>query len=101
MPNICRLRALEGASLPPEVRVASRIHWGVLIDAYLTNAASVGDRYAAIAYLDRSGSISDGSTVATPPVMAVEQREHFVLLRSLSGHDHYVIASWQSLGEKP
>lgn len=101
MPNICRPPTLGGAALPSEVVVASKIYWGVLIDAYLTSAASVGDRYAAIAYLDRSGSISDGSTVATPPVMTVEQREHFVLLRSLCGQDHYVIASWQSIGEMP
>lgn len=62
---------------------------------YLTSAARVGDRYAGVAYLDRSGLIGNGSTVATPPAKAIDQKHEFVLLQTLSGRDHYVVATWQ------
>jgi len=72
---------------------ASSIEWGITIDAYLINAARVGDRYTALVYGDQSGAISDGMTVVTPPIRAVEQRGGFTLMRSLGGNDHYVIVS--------
>lgn len=83
------------AYIPDEVLLASNVQWGVLIDAYLTSAARVGDRYAGVAYLDRSGLIENGSTVATPPAKAIDQKQKFVLLQTLSGRDHYVVAAWQ------
>jgi hypothetical protein len=83
------------ASIPAEVLLASEMPWGVLIDAYLIGAARVGDRYAGVAYLDHSGVIVDGSTVATPPVRAIDQKDKFILLQTLSGLDHYVIAAWR------
>lgn len=84
--------------IPPAVLAASNEQWGVLIDAYLVDAVRVGNRFAAIAYFDLSGSIDDGATVATPPVRAVERRESFVLLQSLCGSDYYVIAASRSDG---
>lgn len=80
-------------SIPPAVLAASNEQWGVLIDAYLVDAVRVGSRFAATAYLDLSGAIDDGSTVATPPVRTVERRESFVLLQTLCGSDYYVIAA--------
>ena len=88
----------DAVSIPPVVLAASNEQWGVLIDAYLSDAVPVGNRFAATAYLDRSASIDDGSTVATPPVRAVERRGGFVLLQSLSGSDYYVIAACRSDG---
>jgi len=75
--------------------MASRINWGVTIDAYLIGAARVGDRYAAEAYLDRSGKISDGMTVVTPPVTLLLDRDGFVMVRSVCLNDHYVIVTEQ------
>lgn len=85
-------------SIPPAVLAASNEQWGVLIDAYLVDAVRVGSRVAATAYFDLSGSIDDGSTVATPPVKTVERRESFVLLQTLCGSDYYVIAESRSDG---
>lgn len=85
---------LDTARIPAEVLLASEVQWGVPVDAYLIHAAKVGDRYAGVAYLDQSGGILDGSTVATPPVKAISKKHDFVLLQTLSGRDHYVIAAW-------
>ncbi|MCO7058649.1 MULTISPECIES: hypothetical protein [Pseudomonas] len=83
--------------LPSEVIQAQGIDWGVMVDAYLFNAARVGQSYAAHVYSDQSNVNSNGMTVATPPLVLVETRAGFKLMRSLSGNDHYVIAS--ELGE--
>ena len=63
------------------------------VDAYLVNAARAGQSYAALVYNDQSNVSSNGMTVATPPLQLVETRAGFKLMRSLSGKDHYVIAS--------
>ena len=63
--------------IPLKVLAAKRIKWGVIIDAYLTNAAKV----------------------ATPPAMAVAEQQGFVLLQSLCGRDHYVVVSWLEADE--
>lgn len=86
----------EAGSVPLSVVAASSEQWGVTIDAYLVDAVRVGNRFAATAYFDLSGCIDDGSTVATPPVRAVELREGFVLLQTLCGSDYYVIAASRS-----
>lgn len=86
----------EAGSIPPAVLAASNERWGVAIDAYMVDAVRVGDRFAATAYFDLSGTIDDGSTVATPPVRVVERRESFVLLQTLCGSDYYVIAASRS-----
>lgn len=79
--------------LPSEVIQAQGIDWGVVVDAYLINAARAGQSYAALVYNDQSGVCSDGMTVATPPLCLVESRAGFKLMRSLNGQDHFVIAS--------
>lgn len=76
-----------------ELEEASQVDWGVLVDAYLTNAAPVGDRYAACAHRDRSGAIQDGMTIVTPPVVFLVEVGNFSLVRSRSGQDHYVIVT--------
>ncbi|KNC14560.1 MULTISPECIES: hypothetical protein [unclassified Pseudomonas] len=81
------------SSIPDEVLQASAIDWEVMVDAYLFGAAFVGGCYAARAFLDRSGAIDDGMTVLTPVVGVMVERSGFVLVRSLSGQDHYVIVS--------
>ncbi|WP_232248867.1 hypothetical protein [Pseudomonas putida] len=63
------------------------------IDAYLLDAAMVGNRYTARVYQDLSGVNADGMTVVTPEVRAVREQGGFTLVRSLGGHDHYVIVS--------
>lgn len=78
--------------MPREVVQAMAQDWGVFVDAYLVDAARVGDRYAAIAYFEQPGS-PNGSTVATPPVREVLTREGFKLLQTIDAHDHYVIVS--------
>jgi len=80
-------------NVPSEVIQAQGIDWGVMVDAYLINAARVGRSYAALVYNDQSNVSSNGMTVATPPLVLVESREGFKLMRSLSGQDHFVIAS--------
>ncbi|SOS36176.1 hypothetical protein CFBP6411_04819 [Pseudomonas syringae group genomosp. 3] len=87
------LSVVTPTTVPMQVLVASRMEWGVIIDAFLTNAARVGDRYAAESYFDRSGAISDGMTVVTPPVVLLLNREGFLLVRSACRNDHYVIVS--------
>ncbi|KWV69497.1 MULTISPECIES: hypothetical protein [Pseudomonas] len=80
-------------NVPTEVIQAQRIDWGVMVDAYLIKAARVGQTYAALVYNDQSSLSSNGMTVATPPLVLVEVREGFMLMRSLSGQDHFVITS--------
>lgn len=79
--------------VPSEVIKAEGIDWGVMVDAYLIDAARAGQSYAALVYNDRSNVSSNGMTVATPPLELVEERAGFKLMRSLSGTDFYVIAS--------
>jgi hypothetical protein len=86
-------------SLPNEVVQAIAQDWGVLVDAYLFNAACVGDRFAATVFCDRSGMASDGMTVATQPVHLVATRGGFKLLRTLDGADHYVVVTENKPGE--
>lgn len=76
-----------------ELEAASQIDWGVFVDVYLTDAARVGERYAARAHRDQSGAIRDGMTIITPPVVLLSQVGMFSLLRSSSGRDHYVIVT--------
>ena len=85
--------ACELIELPPKVVQAAGVGWGVTVDAYLLNAARVGDRFTALVYCDLSGISSNGMTVVTPEVHVVEQKGGFTLVRSLSGMDHYVIVS--------
>lgn len=87
------------AAIPSEVLDAQRIQWGVFVDAYLTNVARIGDRYAASAFLSRSGLVLDGETVATPEVRTINERQGFTLLQSLCGRDHYVIVNWLRTAE--
>lgn len=87
--------ASEAVPIPKEILLASQVPWGVFVDAYLTEAVKVGDRYAGLAYLDQSGLIPDSSTVATPPVKTLQRKHDFVLVQALSGLDHYVIAALQ------
>ena len=89
-----RDRQNQGQTLPAEIVKARDIDWAVHIDAYLTQAAKVGDRYVALVYGDRSGVSLDGMTVATPPIECVLVRGGFKLMRSVGG-DYYVIASEQ------
>lgn len=84
---------VDETNIPADVEKASRINWGVLIDAYLTNAARVGSRYAGTLFLDGAGSISNGETVVTPPVHRLTSRGDFCLVQSACGKDHYVIVS--------
>lgn len=79
--------------LPAAVILASEIDWGVFVDAFLTDAAKVGGRYAAKVYRDRSGRAADGSTVVTPPLIFMNMNGVFKLFRSSSGGDHYVVVS--------
>ncbi|MEB3438066.1 hypothetical protein U8291_13685 [Pseudomonas sp. A2] len=89
-------RQSSGHDLPPEVALAQGMDWDVHIDAYLCDAARLGERYVALVYSDRSGKSSNGMTVATPPVRCVDVREGFKLMRS-DGGDHYVITSEQAV----
>lgn len=84
---------VDEENIPADVEKASRINWGVLVDAYLINAARVGSRYAGTLFLDCAGSISNGETVVTPPVRNLTSRGNFYLVQSACGKDHYVIVS--------
>ncbi len=79
--------------VPLEVMRARQLDWGVLVDAYLVQAARVGRRYAAVVYFDHSGAATNGSTIATPPVQEIASIEGFRLLQTLDRSDHYVIVS--------
>lgn len=94
MSEVQRCAAVDAVPIPPDVLIAQQIQWNVLVDAYLTQAAKVGDRYAASVFLDRAGVIANGTTIATPQVTTVGEKEGFILLRSVCGNDHYVIANW-------
>lgn len=87
------MSACELIELPTRVVRASCIDWGVTIDAYLSDAAKVGNRFTARVYRDLSGMNSDGMTIVTPEVQPVSERSGYTLVRSLSGHDYYVIVS--------
>ncbi|WP_122390093.1 hypothetical protein [Pseudomonas amygdali] len=90
---LSRSETMKKESLPSEVVQAMRHDWGVLIDAYLVNAARIGDRFAAIVFCDRSGMVSDGTTVATQPVHQIATRGAFKLLQTLNRADHYVVVT--------
>lgn len=95
-PNHCLKlpgKMLKGERLPIEVTRAQRVNWGVFVDAFLMNAAMVGNRFAAEAYGDRSGLISDGTTVATAPVRSIACVNGFQLLQTLDAGDHYVVVT--------
>lgn len=94
MSQVQRGSVVNAVAIPSDVLTAQRIQWGVFVDAYLTQAARVGARYAASVFLDRAGLIPNGTTIATPEVETVGEKQGFVLLRSLCGSDHYVIANW-------
>lgn len=85
--------------VPLEVVRAQREDWGVIVDAYLSQAGRVGQRYAATVFSDLSGVNANGMTVATPPLQLVEERAGFKLMRSVSGNDHFVITS--EMGTQP
>jgi hypothetical protein len=75
------------------LKAAQAIDWGVVVDGYLVDAAPVGRVYTASLYFDQSLRITDGETVVTPPVTTIDQQQGFILLRSFSGFDHYVVVS--------
>lgn len=85
------MRDLE--NIPPVVLRASREDWGVLVDAYLTDAAQVGRRFAATLFFDQAGIICNGETVVTPPLRSLGKRKDFWLMQSECGRDHYVVVS--------
>ncbi|SDG12949.1 hypothetical protein [Phytopseudomonas seleniipraecipitans] len=84
---------LDVKAIPANVERASRIDWGVPIDAYLTEAARVGDRVTATLFLDFAGVIGNGETVVTPPLRKITSRGDLQLVQSACGHDHYIIVS--------
>ncbi len=88
-----RSETMKKESMPCEVVQAMSHDWGVLVDAYLFNAARVGDRFAAIVFCDRSGMVPDGATVATKPVRLIAVRGAFKLFQTLDGADHYVLVT--------
>lgn len=87
------MSACELIGLPPQVVQAAGINWGVTVDAFLMDAARVGDRFAALVYCDLSGVNLDGMTIVTPEVCVVDHVNGYTLVRSLTKSDHYVIAS--------
>ncbi|WP_236166807.1 hypothetical protein [Pseudomonas fulva] len=76
-----------------KLAVAQAHDWGALVDAYLVDAAEVGDRFVAYVYGDRSEKLVDGMTIVTPPSEVIAEVEGMALLRSVSGNDHYVMIS--------
>lgn len=84
---------VDEKNIPADVERASRINWGVLVDAYLTDAAQVGRRFAATLFFDQAGVISNGETVVTPPLRRLGRRGDFWLMQSECGQDHYVVVS--------
>ena len=73
------------SDIPEEVRHARAVNWEEIVDAYLVGAASVGRCYAATAFFDRSGWISDGMTVVTPFVSRVTERDGCLLFEGAAG----------------
>lgn len=90
---VSRVIASELIGLPHQIVAAADVDWGVTVDAYLMDAARVGHRFTAVVYCDLSGASSDGMTVVTPEVRMVGQVNGYTLVRTLTGSDHYVIAS--------
>lgn len=86
-----------GQDLPSEIVEARGMEWGVTVDAYLLGAARVGQRYAATVFCDLSGVSENWATVATPALVLVKAIGRFKLMRSVSGVDHFVIASEQGV----
>lgn len=86
-------KLLKEQHLPIEVTRAQRVNWGVFVDAFLMNAAKVGNRFAAEVYGDRSGLIANGTTVATAPVRSIARVDGFQLLQTLNAGDHYVVVT--------
>lgn len=91
-------KATEELGVPAEVRQAMLRDWGVYVDAYLTDGARVGNRYAATAYFAEPGPIPNGTTVATHPLRHLATQGAFKLLQTLNQADHYVLVSEQTLG---
>lgn len=87
------MNACELTERAATVVQANAAEWGVIVDAYLIDAAKVGNRYAAVVYRDLSGVIPDGMTIVTPPVRPVVERDGYLLVRSIDEGDHYVIVS--------
>lgn len=83
----------QSQEIPSAVIRAQAMDWGVTIDAYLYDAARVGQRYAAIVYGDRSGASLDGMTVATPLLELVKAHSGFKLMRTPRGDHHFLIVS--------
>lgn len=98
-PNREHESATCAVELPQAVVDAKAIDWGVLVDAFLVNAAFVAGRYAASAFGDLSGAIANGSTIATPPVRTISACGPYRLIQTLNGCDHYVVVSHFSNGE--
>lgn len=90
---LSRSETMNKENLPTEVIQAMSHDWGVLVDAYLVNAARVGDRFAATVFCDQSGMVPDGVTVATHPVRQIAVRGAFKLFQTLDGADHYVLVT--------
>lgn len=83
----------QNQEAPGAVIRAQAMDWGVAIDAYLYDAARVGQRYAAIVYGDKSGASLDGMTVATPPLELVKTQSGIKLMRTPNGDHHFLIVS--------
>ena len=83
----------EIGCLPNEVSQAMAYDWGVFVDAYLVDAARVGDCFAATVFCDQSGVSPNGATVATRALRQVAAQGAFKLLQTLDGGDHYVLES--------
>ena len=90
----------NASGIPDGVEKAKGIDWGVPIDAYLMNAAQVGNRFAASVYCDLSGASADGMTILTPPVRQLVRIGRFEMLQSLCGNDHYVVVTRFNSEEK-
>lgn len=99
--GLSRSETMKKESLPGEVVQAMSHDWGVLVDAYLVNAARVGDRFAATVFCDQSGMVSDGMTVATQPVRQIAIRGAFKLLQTFDRVDHYVLVTEHDEGAAP
>lgn len=94
------VRPGNALEIPGEVEKAKGVDWGVLIDAYLVDAAQVGNRFAASVYRDLSGVSADGMTILTPPVRQLAKVGKFEMLQSLCGNDHYVVVTRFNSEEK-
>lgn len=85
---------MQLSSLVSAKLVVAQAHdWGALVDAYLVDAAEVGDRFVAYVYGDLSGGLADGMTIVTPPSEIIAELKGMALLRTVSGNDHYVMVS--------